>query len=36
MTRSTEEVTREEKIDLRVLVDYIKLDLFPQGKVCCR
>jgi hypothetical protein len=32
MTRSVEEITREEKIDLRVLVDYIKLDLFPKAK----
>ena len=32
MTRSAEEVTREEKIDVRVLVDYIKLDLFPKAK----
>jgi hypothetical protein len=32
MTRSVEVITREEKIDLRVLVDYIKLDLFPKAK----
>ena len=32
MTRSAEELTREEHIDLRVLVEYIKVDLFPKAK----
>jgi hypothetical protein len=32
MTRSAEELTREETIDFRVLVEYIKNDLFPKAK----
>lgn len=32
MTRTAEEVTRDENIDLRVLVDYIKIDLFQKAK----
>ena len=32
MTRSAEELTREETINLRVLVEYIKNDLFPKAK----
>jgi hypothetical protein len=32
MTRSAEEITREDHIDLRVLVEYIKVDLFPKAK----
>jgi hypothetical protein len=32
MTRSKEEVTRDENIDQRVLVKHIKNDLFPKAK----
>ena len=32
MTRSAEELSRDENIDLRVLVEYIKIDLFPKAK----
>ena len=32
MTRSAEEVLRSETIDLKVLVEYIKIDLFPKAK----
>jgi hypothetical protein len=32
MTRSAEEISREEHIDLKVLVEYIKNDLFPKEK----
>jgi hypothetical protein len=32
MTRRAEEVSREETIDRRVLVEYIKIDLFPKAK----
>ena len=32
MTRSAEELSIDEKIDLRVLVNYIKIDLFPKAK----
>ena len=32
MTRSPEELSRDEAIDLRVLVEYIKTDLFPKAK----
>jgi hypothetical protein len=32
MTRSAEEVLRAETIDLKVLVEYIKIDLFPKAK----
>ncbi len=32
MTRSEEELTRDENIDQRVLVEYIKNDLFPKAK----
>jgi hypothetical protein len=32
MTRSAEELSRDEHIDLKVLVEYIKTDLFPKAK----
>ena len=32
MTRSDEEISRDEIIDLRVLVEYIKIDLFQKAK----
>jgi hypothetical protein len=32
MTRSAEETTRDEQIDLKVLVEYIKNDLFQKAK----
>jgi hypothetical protein len=32
MTRSTEELTRGEHMDQRVLVEYIKVELFPKAK----
>ncbi len=32
MTRSAEENSRDEHIDLKVLVEYIKIDLFPKAK----
>ena len=32
MTRSAEEVSREETIDQKLLVEYIKIDLFPKAK----
>ena len=32
MTRSAAELSRDENIDLRVLVAYIKFDLFPKAK----
>ena len=32
MTRCAEEVTRDENIDLTVLVNYIKIDLFKKAK----
>jgi hypothetical protein len=32
MTRSAEELSRDEAIDLKVLVEYIKNDLFPKAK----
>ena len=32
MTRSAKEVLRAETIDLKVLVEYIKIDLFPKAK----
>jgi hypothetical protein len=32
MTISAEEVGRAESIDLKVLVEYIKIDLFPKAK----
>ena len=32
MTRSAEELTKDETADLRVLVEYIKNDLFPKAK----
>jgi hypothetical protein len=32
MTRSAEELSRDETIDMRVLVEYIKMDLFPKAK----
>ena len=32
MTRSAEENSRDEHIDLNVLVEYIKMDLFPKAK----
>jgi hypothetical protein len=32
MTRSAEEVLRSETIDLKVLVEYIKIDLFAKAK----
>ena len=32
MTRRAEEVSRNEHIDLKVLVEYIKNDLFPKAK----
>jgi len=32
MTRSAEELSRDEHIDLKVLVEYIKNDLFPKAK----
>jgi hypothetical protein len=33
MTRSAEEVLRADTIDLKVLVEYIKIDLFPKAKL---
>jgi hypothetical protein len=33
MTRSPEDLSRDEHIDLKVLVEYIKKDLFPKAKV---
>ena len=32
MTRSAEELARDEHIDMKVLVEYIKNDLFPKAK----
>ena len=32
MTRSAEDLSRDENIDLKVLVEYIKIDLFPKAK----
>jgi hypothetical protein len=32
MTRSAEDLSRDEHIDLKVLVEYIKNDLFPKAK----
>jgi hypothetical protein len=32
MTRSAEELSRDEHMDMKVLVDYIKNDLFPKAK----
>jgi hypothetical protein len=32
MTRTEAEITRDEQIDLKVLVEYIKNDLFPKAK----
>ncbi len=32
MTRTEEEITRDERMDLKVLVEYIKNDLFPKAK----
>ena len=32
MTRTTEELSRDENINLKVLVEYIKCDLFPKAK----
>ena len=32
MTRTKEELSRDEQIDLRVLVEYIKNDLFQKAK----
>jgi hypothetical protein len=32
MTRSAEELSRDEHLDMKVLVDYIKNDLFPKAK----
>jgi hypothetical protein len=32
MTRSAAEVARDEDIDVKVLVEYIKNDLFPKAK----
>ena len=32
MTRSAEELSRDKNIDLRVLMEYIKIDLFPKAK----
>ena len=32
MTRGEEELSRDEQIDQRVLVEYIKNDLFPKAK----
>jgi hypothetical protein len=32
MTRSAEELSRDEHINMKVLVDYIKDDLFPKAK----
>jgi hypothetical protein len=32
MTRSAEDLSRDEHIDLKVLVEYIKNDMFPQAK----
>ena len=32
MTRSAEDLSRDENIDLKVLVEYIKTDLFPKAK----
>jgi hypothetical protein len=32
MTRSAEELSRDEQIDLKVLVEYIKIDLFLKAK----
>jgi hypothetical protein len=32
MTRSAEEVLRAETVDLKLLVEYIKIDLFPKAK----
>jgi hypothetical protein len=32
MTRTEEEITRDKRIDLKVLVEYIKNDLFPKAK----
>jgi len=32
MTRSAEDLSRDENIDLKVLVEYIKNDLFPKAK----
>jgi hypothetical protein len=32
MTRTAEELSRDERLDMKVLVDYIKNDLFPKAK----
>ncbi len=32
MTRSEDQISRDEQIDLKVLVEYIKNDLFPKAK----
>jgi hypothetical protein len=32
MTRNAEEASRDEQVDLKVLVEYIKNDLFPKAK----
>ena len=32
MTRNEEELSRDEHVDQRVLVNHIKNDLFPKGK----
>ena len=32
MTRSAEDLSRDENIDLKVLVEFIKNDLFPKAK----
>jgi hypothetical protein len=32
MTRTEEDITRDERIDLKVLVEYIKNDLFAKAK----
>jgi hypothetical protein len=32
MTRSAEELSRDEHLDMKVLVEYIKNDLFPKAK----
>ena len=32
MTRTEAEITRDEQIDLKVLVEYVKNDLFPKAK----
>ena len=32
MTRSAAELSRDEHLDMKVLVEYIKNDLFPKAK----